>query len=83
MSRFDYVEYDEIAATKQLGFKNLCMGIDQAIEEMLPFDKATIAAKTKAINHLEICYMWLGKALRDEQIARNGGASLQEQRNNS
>lgn len=29
--------------------------------------------------HLEQAYMWCGKAIRDEQIARNGSAELQDE----
>lgn len=32
------------------------------------------------LNHLEEVYMWVGKAIRDEQISRDGKAELQEER---
>ncbi len=35
-----------------------------------------------AIQRLEQAYMWCGKALRDEQIKRNGSAPLEEGRSN-
>lgn len=37
-------------------------------------------AKALAVTKLEECYMWIGKAIRDEQIARNGSAELMEER---
>ena len=36
-----------------------------------------------ALTKLEECYMWIGKAIRDDQIERNGSAELQEERTNS
>jgi hypothetical protein len=36
-----------------------------------------------ALTSLEECYMWIGKAIRDNQIERNGSATLLEQRTNS
>jgi len=35
-------------------------------------------AKALAITKLEEVYMWIGKAIRDDQIKRNGSAELQE-----
>jgi hypothetical protein len=40
-------------------------------------------SKAQAITKLEECYMWIGKAIRDDQIARSGSAPLQEERINS
>jgi len=37
-------------------------------------------AKALALTNLEQAYMWIGKAIRDDQIARNGSAELQEER---
>ena len=39
-------------------------------------------AKSLALTKLEECYMWIGKAIRDAQMKRNGGAELQEERKN-
>ena len=77
MSRFDYVKYDATAIDKQEILKSAAIAFEKAIEECLPFTKDTIAAKTKAINHLEISYMWCGKAVRDEQISRNTSVEIQ------
>lgn len=71
MSRFDHIEYDEIAKRDADDFKEICQKLETVIENVFHFDKTTIANKTKALNHLEICHMWIGKAIRDQQIARN------------
>ena len=77
-SRFDYVAYDKEAQEKQMKVKEAAQALELAIEEVMPFEKCTIAAKTKALNSLETCYMWLGKGIRDGQINRNGKAEIQK-----
>lgn len=69
MSRFSYVKYDEVAQARQEVAKQLCEQLEDLIDDM-PSGRATSLALTK----LEECYMWIGKAVRDDQIARNGSA---------
>lgn len=76
MSRFDYVRYDEESQRNQEHAKLLCDNVRAAIETNLKPGRAASLALTK----LEECYMWIGKAIRDDQIARNGSAPLQEER---
>lgn len=64
--RFDYVKYDDKAAKEQEAYKKLCQQMEEAIE-LLKEGRA----KSLALTHLEITYMWIGKALRDECIERN------------
>ena len=75
-SRFDYVKYDELAAKQQAAFKDSVTELELCIEAGLKSPRA----KALAITKLEECYMWIGKAIRDDQIARNGAAELQEER---
>lgn len=77
MSRFDYVKYDEQATTDQAYMKGLVQEIERTLLR-LHSGRATSIALTK----LEEVYMWIGKAIRDEQIARNGTAPLEESRKN-
>ncbi len=79
MSRFDYVKYDEDSQAIQEAFKKMATGIERAIEKGIKSPRA----KASAITNLEVCYMWIGKGIRDDQIARNGSAELQEERNKS
>ncbi len=74
---FDYVAYDEHAAKQQAFFKEQFISLELAIGGLAP-GRATSLVKTK----LEEAYMWVGKAIRDEQIKRNGSAPLQEGRKN-
>ena len=64
--RLDYVKYDEQATIQQAQMKESCQILENAIETLKEG-----RAKSLALTHLEITYMWIGKALRDECIARN------------
>jgi hypothetical protein len=77
--RFDYVKYDGIAGTTQASAKELCESLEKYVEAALLPGRA----KALALTSIEECYMWIGKAVRDEQIKRNGSAEPQEKRSNS
>lgn len=77
MSRFDYVGYDADAMILQKLFKNWCEELAKRIEGELKSNRPAALALTR----LEECYMWIGKAIRDDQIERNGAAPLMESRN--
>ena len=72
--RFDYVKYDEQAQKTQDMFKHSVIGLEKDIVGSLADSRAQSLALTK----LEEVYMWIGKAIRDDQIKRNGLAPLQE-----
>lgn len=76
MSRFDYVKYDEAAIQQQAEFKKLFENLSENADHWLKSPRAKALVQTK----LEEAYMWVGKAIRDDQIARNGVAELQEER---
>ncbi len=78
MSRFDYVAYDHDAAGIQEAFKSAAIGVEEFIQKWTKPGRAQSLALIK----LEECYMWVGKQIRDDQIARNGSAPLQEGRKN-
>lgn len=75
-NRFDYVAYDEQAKRTQLNLK----GEFQALEGHIGVAIQSPRAKALVLTKLEEAYMWIGKAIRDDQIARNGSAPLQEER---
>lgn len=79
-SRFDYVKYDETAVAVQNDAKAKFQGIEDLIDSVL--EKSAGRARALAHTKLEECYMWIGKAIRDAQIERNGSAELQESRKN-
>lgn len=74
-SRYDYVKYNETAAKLQEAFKNRFVALDEDLGALQEG-----RAKALAITKLEEAYMWLGKAIRDQQIANCGPAELQEKR---
>ncbi len=74
--RFDYVKYDERAAAQQQAAKMLMQNVENFIQILKPSQPTRIA-----LTKLEEVYMWIGKAIRDEQV-ENRSAELQEERNN-
>lgn len=79
MSRFDYVKYDDEANARQGFLKVATENLEREINSMTDSPRYKALALTK----LEECYMYIGKAVRDDQIKRNGSAELQEERCNS
>lgn len=78
MSRFDYVKYDDASMIAQKELKALFEELVEAIENETCAGRPQALALTK----LEEAYMWCGKAIRDDQIVRNGAAVPQEERKN-
>ena len=77
MSRYDYVKYDEVAVAQQADLKAKFTEVDALVENLKEG-----RAKSLAMTKLEEAYMWIGKAIRDEQLARNTDTELQESRCN-
>jgi hypothetical protein len=78
MSRFDYVKYDDLAVTTQALFKTAFEELENQVVNCLGNPRT----KTLIMQKLEEAYMWVGKAIRDDQLDRNGSAPLQEERKN-
>lgn len=68
--RFDYVKYDERSMNAQEKFKQKCETLESMIELLLESPRA----KSLALTKLEEFYMWVGKAIRDDQIKRGGNS---------
>lgn len=67
MSRFDFVQYDAKAKDDQTSVKLQCDHLEKLINERVESPRA----KALALIKLEECYMWVGKAIRDDQIERS------------
>lgn len=65
--RFSYVKYDSVSEHKQEVFKNKFADIEKFANEALPDSRE----KSLFLTALEEAYMWTGKAIRDQQIARD------------
>lgn len=77
MGRFDYVKYDAESIKNQTIAKDRCQEVEWFINTHLKDGRA----KSLALTKLEEVYMWIGKAIRDEQVEHRT-AELQEERNN-
>lgn len=76
MNRFDYVKYDSISVAKQDSFKRQFMMIEDHVDKHL----VDSGHKVRVMEKLEEAYMWIGKAIRDEQVSRTRKVELQEER---
>jgi hypothetical protein len=75
-TRFDYVKYDKHGTEVQADFKKIFEDLEYEVTRHLKSPRAKALVFTK----LEEAYMWIGKAVRDDQIERNGSAELLEER---
>jgi hypothetical protein len=64
--RFDYVRYDDVSAMNQQRAKDLMT----QVELFITHDLGAGRPQSLALTHLEEVYMWIGKAIRDNQVAR-------------
>lgn len=67
--RFNYVRYDLISVHQQEKAKDLCEQLEAHIDSI----KATSNDSrpiSLALTALEETYMWIGKAIRDNQVER-------------
>lgn len=76
-NRFDYVKYDDKAQAMQSECKAACVMLEMAINGI---GAGGGREKAIAMTQLEHVYARCGRAIRDDQIARNGSAKLQEGR---
>ncbi len=66
-TRFDYVEWDEKAQSLSDSLKSQCLCIEAMVNPM-----ADSREKSMTITKLEETFMWIGKAIRSDLIARKG-----------
>jgi len=65
--RFSYVKYDDKSVALQEEAKDLCEKLEAFIALKLGHGRP----QSLAMTDLEKTYMWIGKAIRDNQINRN------------
>lgn len=63
--RFDYVEYDDVSK----GDQNLAKALVSRLEVFIS-GLGSGRSQSMAMTKLEETYMWIGKAIRDEQLRR-------------
>lgn len=77
LNRFDYIQYDEKGNNDQATFKQAFQALENQVNSLLVSERAKALVFTK----LEEAYLWIGKALRDDQFVRSGGTiEMNEQR---
>ncbi len=74
MGRFDYVKYDEQATKTQQEFKEVFEALENDVNERLEDGRAKALVLTK----LEEAYMWIGKSIRDTQVAKRAAEEQPE-----
>lgn len=79
MGRFDYVKYDEEAARNSQDALKRVDDVRAFIDTNLKPGRASSLAMTK----LEECFMWIGKAIRDDQVARDAAKANKEENGSS
>jgi len=62
---FDYVRYDEESIQKQETAKKLVTELETFIHSL-----GHGRPQSLSLTKVEECYMWIGKAIRDEQVRR-------------
>lgn len=77
--RFDYVKYDAESQQTQALAKRDVQFVEQVIEKYIKCE----VSRANALRSLEECYMWIGKGIRNDQVARTGSVELQEERTDS
>jgi len=65
VSRFNYVKYDQESVQKQEEAKKICENLETLIESL-----GAGRPQALALTALEEAYMWIGKAVRDNQVKR-------------
>lgn len=67
---FSYVKYDEEHAATQQQFKAAFESIEKMVMTLAPSRPRSLV-----LTKLEEAYMWVGKSIRDDQIAKGGSAA--------
>ena len=63
--RFDFVEYDETSIAIRGDIRRTMATVEDAMGQLKEG-----RAKSVALTKLEAAFMWVGKAIRDDQVAR-------------
>jgi hypothetical protein len=63
--RFDHIQFDEQSQEQMLNLRAVFMQLELKIDDLMPG-----RSKANALTALEESYMWVGKAIRDDQKTR-------------
>ncbi len=76
MSRFDGIAFNEQSKTWSSELKKSFEKLEEQIDNYLLDSRS----KSVAITHLEDAFMWINKAIKDQQIKSEGDPALQQER---
>lgn len=84
-SRFDYVKFDAKHTELMENAKSLCSRLEGFIDGIKHESRNNHNYRPISLAHtkLEETYAWIGKAIRDRQIALSGDSSHMPERDNS
>ena len=71
MSRFDAIKFDDVSAEMSASIKSMFVAMEAVVGRMNPSRSQSLA-----LTRLEEAHMWVNKAIRDEQLARERIATL-------
>ena len=74
-SRFDSIKYDDVSQKLHNRCKKLCLELETLIAEI---GGGGAREKSIALTVLEHVYTRCGRAIRDDQLTRKGGADYQD-----
>ncbi len=74
-TRFDSIKYDDVSNKLHNRCKKLCVDFETLISEI---GGGGAREKAIALTLLEHVHMRCGRAIRDDQLARKGGADYQD-----
>ena len=77
-TRFNYIKYDDYSTRLSEEAKGACEQMEGFINSL-----GNGRAQSLALTHLEEMFMWIGKAIRDLQISKNGSSEHIAERSNS
>lgn len=72
MSRFDNVQYDELSNQHSVELKEAFVKLEELVGKAMKAPRAKALVFTK----LEEAFMWVGKALRDDQLKRKPASEV-------
>lgn len=79
--RFNYVRYDEKSIQQQEKAKELCEQLESHIDSLKVTSNGSRPISL-ALTALEETYMWIGKAIRDNQVERGSNVDHVPERTN-
>lgn len=81
MSRFDYIQYDQLSQDEQSSFKQSFVSLESVILKKIKSASTGLEQEywEHSLKALEVSYAWIGKAIKTNQSTRNGPGKTYKQ----